>query len=95
LFHPDQGDEKQTQVVIHTGGKSLCQPAGWASLRVIIHPSGFGLNAGDQKHINRIWGFGFRVPPTDGQAAFFKDFESSMLSFSTTLSGERLILMNA
>jgi hypothetical protein len=88
--------------VIHTGGKSLCQPAGWTSLRVIIHSSGFGLNAGDQKHINRVlgsgfWvlGSGFRVPSTDGQAAIFKDFGSSMLPLSTTLSGERLILMNA
>jgi hypothetical protein len=50
LFHPDQGDEKQAQVMVHPGGISLCQPAGRAALRVFIHPPGFGLNTGDQKH---------------------------------------------
>ena len=36
--------------MIHAGGIRLRQAAGGAALRVFIHPSGFGLNAGDQKH---------------------------------------------
>jgi hypothetical protein len=50
LFHPDQGDEKQAQVVIHPGAVGTRLPAGGAPCRVFVHPSGFGLNTGDQKH---------------------------------------------
>ena len=52
LLDPDQRNEKQAQVVVDPGGISLHKTAGRTALRVLIHPPGSGLYAGDQKHAN-------------------------------------------
>jgi hypothetical protein len=44
---PDQGDEKQAQIMVHPGGIGLCKAAGWTPLRVFVQSSGFGLDTGN------------------------------------------------
>lgn len=50
LFDPDDGQEKQAQVVIDAGIVGLCQSADGAASGGSVDTSGFRLYPGDQKH---------------------------------------------
>jgi hypothetical protein len=50
LLYPEDGQEKQAEVVIDAGGIGLRQSANRAALWRVVDPPGFGLHSGDQKH---------------------------------------------
>lgn len=49
LFHPDKGEEKYGEVVIHPLGHRLLKAAGRAPPGLTIESHGFGLNPGNEE----------------------------------------------
>lgn len=47
---PQQGNKEQAQIMVHPGGIGPVHAAGRATLRIFVHPPGFWLYAGNQKH---------------------------------------------
>ena len=52
LFDPHKGDKKQAEIMIDALGMSCFQTATGTEPRIFIECFGFGLNTGDQEHVD-------------------------------------------